>query len=132
MVGLTYRLGDSALKVSKVIMGCLSFGNKWQPWLLPQEKALPVLKYAYDNGINTFDMADTYSNGETERIFGAFLKEYDIPRHKVVILSKCFFNVADEDAPVAADTQGINDGNQVSCQFLAALSSDTPRSIKSD
>ena len=113
-------------------MGCLSFGNKCQAWLLSQEKALPVLKYAYDNGITTFDMADTYSNGETERIFGAFLKKYDIPRHKVVILSKCFFHVADEDAPVAADTQGINDGNQVSVQNAAALSFDTPRSIKSD
>jgi aryl-alcohol dehydrogenase-like predicted oxidoreductase len=93
-------------------MGCLSFGSKWQPWLIPREEALPILKYAYDHGINTFDMADTYSNGETERIFGAFLKEYSIPRHKIVILSKCFFHVPSELAPVAAETQGINDGNQ--------------------
>lgn len=108
-----FRLGDSALKVSRVIMGCLSFGNEWQPWLMSKDEALPILKAAFDRGINTFDMADVYSNGETERIFGAFLKKYEIPRRKVVILTKCHQYVNEEGGPVEPAMLSFNDGNQV-------------------
>jgi len=44
--------------------------------------------HRYDNGINTFDTANTYSNGESERILGKALKEYNIPRENVVIMTK--------------------------------------------
>ncbi|KAH7480925.1 hypothetical protein FOMA001_g8727 [Fusarium oxysporum f. sp. matthiolae] len=61
------RVGKSGLKVSQIILGCMSFGDKnWQPWLLDKDEALPILKYAFDKGINTWDVADTYSNGESE------------------------------------------------------------------
>ena len=42
----------------------------------------------YDNGINTFDTANIYSNGESERILGKALREYNIPRENVVIMTK--------------------------------------------
>jgi aryl-alcohol dehydrogenase-like predicted oxidoreductase len=50
------RLGKSGLKVSKIILGAMSFGSKeWVKWVLEEDEALPLLKYAYDIGINTWD-----------------------------------------------------------------------------
>ncbi|KLO10724.1 Aldo/keto reductase [Schizopora paradoxa] len=51
---------------------------------------MPVLKAAWDRGVTTIDTANAYSNGESERIIGKFLKQYNIPREKVLILTKCF------------------------------------------
>ena len=61
-------------------------------------QALPLLKAAYDRGINTWDTAGVYSNGESERIIGKALKQYQIPRHKVVLMTKCFNAIAEEPA----------------------------------
>ncbi|TGO45018.1 hypothetical protein BCON_0433g00060 [Botryotinia convoluta] len=108
------RVGSSGLKVSKIIIGCMTYGDKnWQPWVLAQEEAFPILKHAYDSGINTFDVADVYSNGRSEEILGAFLKEYNIPRNKVVIMTKVFNFVDPVRGAVDAAGQGINDGDQV-------------------
>ncbi|KAK2804744.1 hypothetical protein FQN50_006482 [Emmonsiellopsis sp. PD_5] len=86
------RLGNSGLKISKVILGAMSFGTPGvlMPWSIPEEEALPILKHALDRGINTWDTADAYSNGDSERVIGKALKHYNIPRERVVILSKCF------------------------------------------
>jgi aryl-alcohol dehydrogenase-like predicted oxidoreductase len=49
-------LGKSGLKVSKVILGAMSYGDPaWQDWVLEEEEALPLLEYAYKAGINTWD-----------------------------------------------------------------------------
>jgi 1-deoxyxylulose-5-phosphate synthase len=51
-----------------------------------------ALHHAYfDLGINTFDTANAYSAGESERAIGSFVKKYNIPREEIVILTKCFF-----------------------------------------
>jgi len=85
------RLGNSGLRVSVPILGAMSFGSEeWQPWVLGEEKSLPILKAAYDRGLNTWDTANVYSNGVSEEIIGKAIKKYNIPRNKVVILSKCF------------------------------------------
>jgi aryl-alcohol dehydrogenase-like predicted oxidoreductase len=50
------RLGNSGLKVSKVILGAMSYGSKeWQEWVLEEAEALPLLEHAYNVGINTWD-----------------------------------------------------------------------------
>ncbi|OBZ74749.1 Versiconal hemiacetal acetate reductase [Grifola frondosa] len=100
MAQAEYRqLGKSGLRVSVPVLGGMSFGSeKWFDWILPEEKALPVLKAAWDAGINTIDTANMYSNGESERIIGKFIKQYNIPRRNLVILTKCRFLV-DEDDP---------------------------------
>ena len=50
-------LGNSGLKVSKVIVGCMTYGSPdWQGWVLPEDQSLPILKHAYDRGINTWDV----------------------------------------------------------------------------
>lgn len=55
-----YRLGKSGLKVSKVILGAMGYGPKAYngDWAIEEDKALPLLKYAYDRGINTWDTSD--------------------------------------------------------------------------
>ena len=65
------RLGKSGLHVSVPILGAMSFGHKdWQPWVIEEGEALPILKAAYDRGVNTWDIANVYSNGVCEEIIG--------------------------------------------------------------
>jgi len=54
------------------------------------------MKAAWDLGINTIDTANIYSNGESERFIAKFIRKYQIPRHQIVIASKCFGLVADD------------------------------------
>lgn len=106
------RLGSSGLKVSRIILGCMTFGNpNWEgsPWVLPEKDALPLLKKAYDVGINTWETADTYSNGQSETIIGKALQVYSIPRSKVVIMTKLFYPVL-EDMPNSRPQPAHNDG----------------------
>jgi aryl-alcohol dehydrogenase-like predicted oxidoreductase len=83
------RLGKTGLKVSRLCLGCMSYGSsKWQAWVLDEAESLPLIKKAYEVGVNFFDTADVYSNGESERILGKALKEFNIPRERVVIATK--------------------------------------------
>ncbi|KAH8780187.1 NADP-dependent oxidoreductase domain-containing protein [Diaporthe sp. PMI_573] len=93
-----YRyLGKSGLRVSVPIFGCMSFGDpRALPWVIGEEEALPLLKKAYDEGLNTWDTANVYSNGVSEEIIAKALKKFSIPRHKIVILSKCYGAVAED------------------------------------
>lgn len=105
------RLGQSGLKVSRIILGCMSFGSReWMNWLTEEEEALELIHHAYQSGINTWDTADVYSNGQSEEIVGKALKKYNIPRERVVIMSKVFFAVGDDNAPTFSAT---NDGEFV-------------------
>lgn len=108
------RLGNSGLKISKVIFGCMSFGSPdWQEWVIDEAAALPLLKHAFDTGLNTWDTADVYSNGKSEEIIGKALKKYSIPRSKVVILSKCYFGVVDDGTQPPIPAVSTNDGHMV-------------------
>ncbi|KAH1513340.1 hypothetical protein KXX29_001958 [Aspergillus fumigatus] len=50
------RLGNSGLKISKIILGAMSYGSKkWQDWVLDEDEALPLIEHAYKRGINTWD-----------------------------------------------------------------------------
>jgi aryl-alcohol dehydrogenase-like predicted oxidoreductase len=91
------QLGKSGLRVSVPILGAMSFGDPaWHSWVLDEEASLPLLKAAYDRGLNTWDTANIYSNGASEKVIGKALKEYNIPRHKVIILTKCFAYIGEE------------------------------------
>ncbi|KAI9933026.1 hypothetical protein ASPWEDRAFT_34036 [Aspergillus wentii DTO 134E9] len=108
------RLGKSGLKISKVILGAMSYGTKeWQDWVLDEEESLQMIEHAYKRGINTWDTADVYSHGRSEEIIGKALKKFSIPRNRVVILSKCFYGVDDEGKfpPIAASA--VNNGGFV-------------------
>lgn len=93
------KLGDSGLHISKIIVGCMSYGSKaWADWCIEDEElALNILKKCYDNGLRTFDTADVYSNGQSEVLLRKFIEKYNIPRDRIVILSKLFFPVEPKD-----------------------------------
>ncbi|KDQ61390.1 hypothetical protein JAAARDRAFT_30817 [Jaapia argillacea MUCL 33604] len=91
------RLGKSGLKVSRVILGTMSYGTpEWQGWVLGEEEAIKHIKAAYGAGINTFDTANAYSNGLSEVILGKAIKELKLPRDEIVIMTKLYFTVGRE------------------------------------
>ncbi|KAG8704979.1 hypothetical protein FRC11_009404 [Ceratobasidium sp. 423] len=93
---MTYvRLGNSGLKVSRLILGLMSYGSKeWAPWVLEEEEAIQHIKTAYEAGIQTFDTANMYSNGESERILGKAIKQLNLPRDEIVVMTKLYSVVA--------------------------------------
>jgi aryl-alcohol dehydrogenase-like predicted oxidoreductase len=99
----------------------MTFGNPhWEgsPWVLPEDDSLAILKRAYDLGINTWDTANTYSNGLSEVIVGRALKRFSIPRSKVVIMTKLYYPVM-EDEPNARPAPALNDGPLVNQMGLS-------------
>ncbi|KAG8904824.1 hypothetical protein FRC01_008588, partial [Tulasnella sp. 417] len=96
------RLGKSGLKVSKIIFhrapsiyrGCMSYGHPdWSGWILGEEEGIKQIKAAYDLGINTFDTANVYSAGLSEVILGKAIKQHNLPRDEIVIMTKVFGTV---------------------------------------
>ncbi|KAG8922441.1 hypothetical protein FRC00_007442 [Tulasnella sp. 408] len=88
------RLGKSGLKVSKLILGCMTYGSsQWAPWVLDEAEGLEHIKAAYDLGINTFDTADMYSNGYSEIVLGKAIKKYNLPRDEIVVMTKIYATV---------------------------------------
>ncbi len=80
-------LGKTGIKVSRVCLGMMSFGNS-QAWQLEIEDARPIVERALDLGINFFDTANVYSRGRSEEITGELLADY---RDDVVIATKVRF-----------------------------------------
>lgn len=103
-------LGSSGLKISPLVVGCMTFGNKnWAPWVLDNEEEIfTIMKKCYDSGLRTFDTADVYSNGTSEILLGKFIKKYNIPREEIVIFTKLYFPV-DRDPAGARVFGGDND-----------------------
>lgn len=89
------RFGNTGLKISPILVGCMSYGSKaWSEWVVEdKERIFSIFKYCYDRGLRTFDTADFYSNGLSERLVGEFLRRYNINRETVVILTKLYFPV---------------------------------------
>jgi aryl-alcohol dehydrogenase (NADP+) len=82
------NLGKTGLKVSRLCLGCMSFGSsKWRSWVLDNDEARPFIQKALEGGINFFDTADVYSQGESEKVVGQALKDF-AKRHEVVIATK--------------------------------------------
>ncbi|GAB1524290.1 hypothetical protein RhiTH_007443 [Rhizoctonia solani] len=85
------RLGSSGLKVSRLILGCGIYGKKsWGQWMVEEEEAIKQIKAAYDAGIQTFDTANMYVNGESERILGKAIKQLNLPRDEIVVMTKLY------------------------------------------
>ena len=88
------QLGSSGIKVSRLCLGCMSFGDpasKMHAWTLDPDKSEEIIKHALDLGINFFDTANTYSAGTSEEYLGRAIKR-NIARDKVVLASKVYFN----------------------------------------
>jgi aryl-alcohol dehydrogenase-like predicted oxidoreductase len=86
----TTRLGRTGLVVSRICLGCMSYGDPARgnhAWTLPEAASRPFIKKALDLGINFFDTANVYSAGSSEEIVGRALLEY-APREEVVLATK--------------------------------------------
>jgi len=84
-------LGKTGLKVSRLCLGCMSYGSsEWRDWVLDEEESRPFFKQALDAGINFFDTADMYSNGASEEVTGRALKKLGIRREEIVIATKVY------------------------------------------
>jgi len=75
-------LGDTGATVSRLALGCMSFGSEHE-WMLDEEEGRELIERAIDLGITFFDTANVYSNGESEAILGDVLAEYDRDRFTV-------------------------------------------------
>jgi aryl-alcohol dehydrogenase-like predicted oxidoreductase len=83
------RLGSSGLKVSRICLGMMSYGDPaWRDWLLDEEAAEPFVRRAADAGITFFDTADVYSTGVSETITGNLLRKVFGQREEYVLATK--------------------------------------------
>ncbi len=84
------RLGGLGLRVSRLCLGCMTYGSpQWRPWVLDEKAARPLIRAAVEAGVNFFDTADIYSLGASEEVLGRALNGY-IQRHEAVIATKVF------------------------------------------
>ena len=90
------NLGRTGLTVSRLALGCMSYGSsKWRPWVLDEAAALPFFRRAFEHGINFLDTADMYSLGASEEVVGQAVKEFG-RRDELVIATKVFFPFGDK------------------------------------
>ena len=84
------RLGNTGLEVSRLAVGCMSFGDPQRgnhPWSLPEEESRTLIKQAVEAGINFFDTANVYSAGSSEEIVGRALADF-ADRDWIVLATK--------------------------------------------
>jgi aryl-alcohol dehydrogenase-like predicted oxidoreductase len=83
------RLGASGVKVSRICLGMMSYGDPAiRPWALNEKEAEPIVQRAVEAGITFFDTADAYSEGESERITGRLLPRFFPRREDYVLATK--------------------------------------------
>lgn len=88
------KLGNSGIEVSRLCLGCMSFGDtasQMHAWTLDPEQSEKIIRHALDLGINFFDTANCYSAGTSEEYLGRAIKK-NVARDKVVLASKVYFN----------------------------------------
>ncbi|WP_188187745.1 aldo/keto reductase [Nonomuraea sp. SYSU D8015] len=86
------RLGDTGLKVSRVCLGMMSYGDPAkQEWALPEDQAEPIIRRAAEAGVTFFDTADVYSQGESEVVTGKVLRGIFPRREDYVLATKVYF-----------------------------------------
>ena len=90
--GMQYRrLGQTGMTVSRICLGCMSYGSsKWRPWVLNEDAARPFFRQALERGINFFDTADMYSLGASEEVTGRALRAM-AKLDEIVIATKVFW-----------------------------------------
>ncbi|MGM0604911.1 MAG: aldo/keto reductase [Halobacteriota archaeon] len=87
--------GSTGIEVSKICLGCMSFGSSdWRGWVLGEEEGIELVDRAIELGINFFDTANMYSRGESERILG---KALEGRRSENVVATKLYFQMDEAD-----------------------------------
>src|SRR5438552_2300543 len=86
------NLGKTGLKVSRICLGCMSYGLEEREWGLDEEQGRPFIKRALELGINFFDTANMYGNGRSEEVLGRALRDF-AKRDETVIATKVYFSM---------------------------------------
>ena len=87
------NLGTSGLRVSRVCLGMMGFGNgSDRPWVIDEDAAEPIVRAAVEGGVTFFDTADAYSGGASEVATGQLVPKY-LTRDEAVIATKVFMPV---------------------------------------
>jgi aryl-alcohol dehydrogenase-like predicted oxidoreductase len=111
------NLGATGLRVSRVCLGMMGFGNDSdRPWVIDEDAADPIVRAAVEGGVNFFDTADTYSNGASEVATGRLVGKY-LGRDEVVIATKVFMPM----------TPGENGGGLSRKHVLSAIDASLTR-----
>ena len=106
------RLGSSGLRVSRICLGMMSYGDPgWREWVLDEAAAEPFVRKAADAGITFFDTADMYSLGVSEEVTGRLLRATFPRREDYVLATKVFWPMG----------QGPNDGGLSRGHILDAV-----------
>jgi aryl-alcohol dehydrogenase-like predicted oxidoreductase len=88
-------LGSTGIEVSRICLGCMSFGDPdWREWVHGEAFGHELVERAIDLGINFFDTANMYSRGESERVLGDALEGH---REESVVATKGYFQMDDDD-----------------------------------
>jgi 1-deoxyxylulose-5-phosphate synthase len=91
------RLGTSGLKVSRIALGCMSFGDTsrgFNGWVLDDAAAEPIFRQAVEAGVTFWDTANVYGLGSSEEIVGRAIRKY-ASREDIVLATKVFFPMHD-------------------------------------
>ncbi|NTW98114.1 MAG: aldo/keto reductase, partial [Oscillochloris sp.] len=105
------RLGSTGMKVSRICLGCMTYGTPtWREWVLDEGASRPFFKRAIELGITFFDTADMYSLGVCEEVTGRALRDF-ARRDDLVIATKVYFPMSD----------GPNDGGLSRKHIHAAI-----------
>ncbi|MFL5798929.1 MAG: aldo/keto reductase [Actinomycetota bacterium] len=105
-------LGSSGLKVSRICLGMMSYGDPAErPWHLDEEQAEPIVRRAVEAGVTFFDTADMYSDGESEEITGRLLVKLFPRREDYVLATKVYYPMG----------PGPNEGGLSRKHVLAAI-----------
>ena len=111
------NLGETGLRVSRVCLGMMSYGNDSdRPWVLDEEATEPFIRAAVEAGIFFFDTADTYSAGASEVATGRLVPKY-LSRDEAVIATKVFMPM----------TPGPNGGGLSRKHILSAIDASLTR-----
>jgi aryl-alcohol dehydrogenase-like predicted oxidoreductase len=111
------NLGATGLRVSRICLGMMSFGNDSdKPWVLDEQAAEPIVRAAVEGGITFFDTADTYSQGASELATGRLLSKL-LTREELVIATKVFMPM----------TPGENGGGLSRKHILSAIDASLQR-----
>jgi 1-deoxyxylulose-5-phosphate synthase len=87
------NLGTSGLRVSRICLGMMGFGNNSErPWVIDEDAADPIVRSAVEGGVTFFDTADTYSGGASEEATGRLVPKY-LTRDEAVVATKVFMPV---------------------------------------
>jgi aryl-alcohol dehydrogenase-like predicted oxidoreductase len=111
------NLGRTGLRVSRVCLGMMSFGNDSErPWVLDEDAAEPIVRAAVEGGITFFDTADTYSGGASEVATGRILPRF-LTRDEMAVATKVYMPM----------TPGENGGGLSRKHILSAIDASLSR-----